>query len=273
MISLDNVSAKVVIADHDCAIKKLVKEKGAESAEDVLKLIRECPEYDWETTKRNLRRVEKLVFLANKRDSKPEIYFTKGYNDAELFRQDEMNNGNVLLLNNPIYNQISFIGLRNKSIKQIKEDLSHTMPDGMNFISRNRNWYDEGYRNIGSSSLPKIKEALERYEEQVERQAKLTSNRNVNLFRLNEDEKVDIVSRSYGDIIMYLLYNAEARLIWGQLSDNQKKVYLSSAINSSKDDKIAKRNIIACIANYTTLPELEKVDKHNFKVLKRFIEK
>ena len=72
---------------------------------------------------------------------------------------------------------------------------------------------------------------------------------------------------------MYLIYNTEERTIWGELTESQKKLYISSVINNKKRDTIIKDRMIDIISNYTTLPELEKVADGNRKVLKRFIEK
>ena len=72
---------------------------------------------------------------------------------------------------------------------------------------------------------------------------------------------------------MYLIYNTEERTIWGELTESQKKLYISSVINNKKRDTIIKDRMIDIISNYTTLPELEKVVDGNRKVLKRFIEK
>ena len=111
------------------------------------------------------------------------------------------------------------------------------------------------------------------YDEQVLRQAELTPKRNCNLFLKDKKNKNEIVEDSYSDIIMYLIYNTKERTIWGKLTDPQKKLYISSAINSKKRDKIIRNRMIDIISNYTTLPELEKVTDGNQKVLKRFIEK
>ena len=52
-----------------------------------------------------------------------------------------------------------------------------------------------------------------------------------------------------------------------------KQLYLSSAINKKQEDIKTRQRIKEYIANYTTLPELERVAGHDLKVLKRFIVK
>ena len=128
-------------------------------------------------------------------------------------------------------------------------------------------------RNIGPDSITKIISALKMYDEQILRQADLTEKRNYNLFLKDKKAKNEIVEDLYSDIIMYLIYNTEERTIWGELTESQKKLYISSVINSKKRDAIIKDRMIDIISNYTTLPELEKVADGNRKVLKRFIEK
>ena len=125
-------------------------------------------------------------------------------------------------------------------------------------------------RNIGPDSITKIISALKMYDEQILRQANLTEKRDYNLFLKAKNE---IVEDLYSDIIMYLIYNTEERTIWGELTESQKKLYISSVINNKKRDTIIKDRMIDIISNYTTLPELEKVADGNRKVLKRFIEK
>ena len=128
-------------------------------------------------------------------------------------------------------------------------------------------------RNIGPDSITKIISALKMYDEQILRQANLTEKKNYNLFLKDKKAKNEIVEDLYSDIIMYLIYNTEERTIWGELTEPQKKLYISSVINNKKRDVIIKNRMIDIISNYTTLPELEKVADGNRKVLKRFIEK
>ena len=128
-------------------------------------------------------------------------------------------------------------------------------------------------RKIGYSCLPQITLAIHLFEEQIKRQAKLTDKRNINLFNQDFEEKFQIVKDAYAEIIAYLLYNTEERLVWGKLTDVQKRLYLSSIINQKKSDFDTKNNIISTIAHYTTLPEIENISNHNYRVLKRFIVK
>lgn len=74
------------------------------------------------------------------------------------------------------------------------------------------------------------------YDEQILRQAELTEKRNYNLFLKDKKAKNEIVQDLYSDIIMYLIYNTKEKTIWGELTDNQKKLLISSVINNKKKD-------------------------------------
>lgn len=273
MIELKNISTRLVVPYDSYKIQKLVEETGATSALDVEKLMDEhpWPEYYWGDVSSNFFKVEKKIESSNKKGYEPEMFYTRGYSDDILAKQDSMNYGNILLLDNPAcsYSAVRYCHLKKLSIKQIKIDLSHTYADGKNFVISNNNYY----KKVGRESIPKVISSIEMYEDQIERQAHLTSERDINLFELDKDVKLDIVEEMYNEIIMYLVYKTEARLVWSELTDSQKKLYLSSAINKTQKDIETKEKIKEMIANYTTLPELEKVANHNLKVLKRFIEK
>lgn len=269
MIELKNISARTVIPYDAYSIKKLVEKTGATSAQDVLELITKYPEYNWYKVIKMFGGVEREMNLANKRGHEPEMFYTRGYANEDLSQQDLLNYGDILLLDNPTHFKTRYKYLKDKSIAQIKTDLAHTAPNGKNYVSAS----NYGYRNIGLDRIPRVVSLIEMYEEQIERQSHLTSERDINLFELHKDIKMDITEEMYNEIIMYLVYNTNERLVWSSLSDAQKKLYLSSAINKKQEDVKTRERIKEYIANYTTLPELERVADHNLKVLKRFIVK
>lgn len=269
MIELKHISAQSVIPYNSYKIKELVEMNGAESVEDVLKLASLHPEYNWsEIYERFEKTVEKRRNLSNRRGYEPEIFLTKGYSDEILLQQDLLNNGDILLLNNPIARTVKYHSLKPRTIKTIKSDLSHTYSDGSNHLVSNGT-----YRNIGKDSLPTIISSIEMYEEQIKRQSLLTKEKDINLFELHKQEKIDIVEEMYNEIILYLLYHTEERLVWGKLTENSKKIYISTTLHKISSTLESRKKIKEHIANYTTLPELEKVGKKNLKVLKRFIVK
>ena len=269
MIELKNISAKTVIRFGDDCIKELVKRNNAKSAEDVLRLMDNYSEYNWSGVVKGFSEIKRQMNLANKRGHSPEMFYTKGYIPEDLLQQDFINHGNILLLDNPTDFKTRYICLRDKSIAQIKDDLAHTFSDGGNYVKSS----NAEYKNVGTNTIPKIISSIEMYEKQIERQSRLTTERDINLFELDKDLKIDITEDMYNEIIMYLVYNTNERLVWGVLSDAQKKLYLSSVINKKQEDIKTSSKIKEYIANYTTLPELEKVASHDLKVLKRFIVK
>lgn len=269
MIELKNVSVRTVIPYNNYRLSNLIQNSGATSVKDVLKLMDEYPQYNWFDVMKDISDVERQMNLANKNGYQAEMYYTKGYSNEELSQQDLENYGEILLLNNPIDFKVKYRRLEDLSIAQIKTDLAHTFPNGKNFVVAS----NSRYRKIGNNSIPRLISAIEMYEEQIERQSQLTSERDINLFELDKDIKLEITEEMYNEIIMYLVYNANERLVWSTLSDAQKKLYLSSAINKKRKDIETRERIKEYIANYTTLPELEKVANNNLKVLKRFIVK
>lgn len=266
MIKLENIYANSIIPYYAYAIRDLMKKHNVKSLEELLKLEKEYPKYNWEEFQKDILSAKKRMELANKRGQAPKIYLTKGYSNIELNKQDELNNGEILLLNSAIGHKVKFSHIKNKPISLIKEELSYTMPDGQNVFIRNN-------RHMGVSSIPKVLSAIEMYEEQIERQSKLTTDISVDVFNIDKYDKKEIVDDKYKNIIMYLIDNAKFGLIWDSLSDTQKAIYISSINNSGVNDIETRNKLISYISNYTTLPELEEVSKGNCKVLKRFIVK
>lgn len=264
MIKKENVYAKSIIPYNAYAIRDLMKKLDIKSLAELLELKKAFPEYNWDKVEKDIRYAEKRIELANKRLQEPEIYMTKGYENKELNKQDELNNGDILLLHSPTGHRVKFAHINHKPISLIKEELSHTIPDGRNaFIHFNR--------YMGTSIMPKLISAIEMYEKQIERQSSLTIDKSADLFKLDIYDKKAIVDDVYKDIVMYLIDNANFGLVWDTLSDNQKNIYISSIYNAGVNDIQTRNKVISYISNYTTLPELEEVSKGNCKVLKRFI--
>lgn len=263
MIKLSDVSAEKVLYGSEGKFLELAKSNNCYSIEDLLSLMEEYPQYNWNEVNKRISLLKPIIAKGNRNGLEPEVYEYQN-NGIELV--DELNKASVLLLDNPTLElQTKYKGLKEYSVAEIKRNLKLTDEFGRNIIGR--------VRNIGPNSFSTIIKALKMYDEQVLRQAELTSKRNCNLFLKDKKSKNEIVEDSYSDIIMYLIYNTKERTVWGELTDPQKKLYISSAINSKKRDKIIRNRMIDIISNYTTLLELEKVTDGNQKVLKRFIEK
>lgn len=263
MLKLSDISAEEVLYGSEDKFFELAKSNNCYSVEDLLSLMECYPQYKYDEVNKRIALLKSIIAKGNRSRLEPEIYEYQN-NGIELV--DELNKASVLLLDNPTLElQTKYRGLKEYSVAEGKRNLKLTDEFGRNIIGR--------VRNIGPDSFPTIIRALEMYDEQVLRQAELTPKRNCNLFLKDKKNKNEIVEDSYSDIIMYLIYNTKERTIWGKLTDPQKRIYISSAINSKKRDKIIRNRMIDIISNYTTLPELEKVTDGNQKVLKRFIEK
>jgi len=188
----------------------------------------------------------------------------KKYNDDRLNYVDGLNKGKILLLQNPTnWSEARVASIRNMSLSFLKQKLT---PDQDGDIIL-------GYcRNIGNGQAYKLIDAVNRYTEQVERQAMLTKRRNANLFEYKKNDKVRIVKNNYAEIISYLIYTAD-ELVWGELTDKQKQLYLSSIINNNQLDNLIKSRMIEYVSNYTTLEELEEINRKKYKSLNRFIKR
>lgn len=263
MIKLSDISIDYVLYGSEKRFINLTRENNCYSVEDLISLTKLYPIYNWDVVSKRINELKLIVDKSNIKDIEPEMY---EYEDNGIELVDKLNRGDILLLDNPTLElQTKFRGLRTYSIDEIKHNLKLTDQFGRNVIGR--------IRNIGPDSITRIIGALKMYDEQILRQASLTKKINYNLFLKDKKVKNEIVEDLYSDIIMYLIYNTEERTIWGELTEPQKKLYISSVINSKKRDVIIKDRMIDIISNYTTLPELEKVADGNRKVLKRFIAK
>lgn len=264
MITLDNISKDAVVKFDDYDIISLASDTGAQSVKDIINLMHEYPDYDWTRVLKYLNIVRVNLDLANLKGNEPDIFPTNGYSDSRLLKQDTMNCGGVLLLDSPIGFKYKHVSLKDIPISEIKTNLSHTTISGKNMVGI-------CYKKIGPTDVPKIARAVKMYEEQIERQAKLTDDRDSNLFTLDRILKIQIIDDIYNEIVAYLVSNTIDTLIWSELSEVQKKIYISSTINYGKSEELIREQITNYVANYTTVPELEGISKKDYKVLKRFI--
>ena len=188
----------------------------------------------------------------------------RDYEDKSLEKTDELNYGDILLLSNPAgYPTVRYSSLKSMTMKEIKQQLT---PNDKGDI---RLWV----RNVGNDKLGKITSAVDMYTEQVEKQSKLTDDRDINLFEYQSKEKKEIVEDRYAYIIAYLLCTGKEELLWGSLSEAQKRLYLSSITTTDKWKRKIREGMVKYISNYTTLPELERLEKEDYKVLNKFIKR
>ena len=267
MIKYENIAAERLCVNlYDRKLNETLKSYEVKSVQDVIDLKDELRDYNWSKIDLVIKDLTKSMNLCNKRNKEPVIYETDYYEDSSLEYTDSLNKGDVLLLANPTsYINAKYRALDNLTMAKIKDYLRLTYENGENYLYRS-------CRNIGEGSIPNILDAIKLYDEQVSRQAELTDSRDINVFTYQKQEKDALTKENYIDIIDYLLDTAE-ELVWGCLSDNQRKLYLSTIDNRRESDKKLKKRIINNISNYTTLEELEKVNRGHYKVLNRFIRK
>lgn len=232
---------------------------------EVIKIVGKHPEIEWGDVLNDIKYYTKVVDRTNLRGREVITYETKGYSDQKLAYNDKKNKGDILLFTSPTCSRSSAsITISGLSIETIKKDLKSVLPDGTNYVFAK-------YRGFGVAAINSLLKYIELYEEQVERQAKLTDNRRINLFKLDYMEKKKIVLTYYKDIVDSLLEIGSDGLIWGDLTDNQRKIYLDTLVSDSFKSRNIKNNLADDIANYTTLDELESFKNGNDRVLSRFV--
>ena len=265
MITLDNISLETLrISWYEKTFYEYLYKKNAKSVQDVLNYENAFIDHifgDKEYLKRinyKIKEIKKKVDELNEKGIELDVFET----NREYWLNDRKNSGDVLLLKNPTsdYSVRQRI-LEYKPIDKIKGDLGLINEYGQNYLLYS-------YKKIGRDYLEKILKALELYDEQVIKQSKETNESNI--FMYNHDEKATIVSYNYDDIINYFVDNNKD-LIWGKMSDFQKKAYLSSVTKKTQSDRRTRKQIINYIANYTTLDELENMQNDDYKLLNKFM--
>ena len=260
MITLDNISfERLNIGIYEPELYELVCQMGSKSVKDAIKNAKIF--YDESNLKRvclRAKEISKRVDDLNKKNKKLDIYKTNRYAFANY--TDRRNIGSVLLLQNPT--SVKYSPLSYKSISKIKDDLGLMTEFGDNYALFS-------YRSIGRNKVNNIIKALEMYDQQVLKQSELTDDQS-NIFIFNHDKKATIVSQNYEEIINFFVDNNED-LLWGKMTDNQKKLYLSSVTKKTLNDIVLRKRIINNIANYTTLDELENIEKDDYKILTKFM--
>lgn len=270
MIKYENIAAETIYRGiFDSNFYAIISDYNVKTVQDIINLIDLGIFEDYQLQKINskIERVTKAMNKANNKEKELVIYDVGTYEDTDLEYTDTQNNGDILLLANPTsYSSPRYVSLKRVSLSKIKDYIGLTTENGDNYLCCNS-------RNIGKETLSNVLEAIKMYNEQVERQAQLTKKRDINVFMYQKEEKTLLANDNYIDIIDYLLDTAEEELIWGKLSDNQRKLYLSTIDKNSESDKRIKSRIIDYVSNYTTVDEMEKINSGYYKVLNRFIRK
>lgn len=257
MITLDDVSVKSLVRYYDTPeIYDLIDRYDLRSIQDLLDIKEFFSKIDWTRINNRLPEIEKTMAFHNKRGKEPIFYKTYEYEDESLNYVDKLNCGNVLLLDNPLASSlITFNYVKSIPVHSIKKDLKSCIPEGENYALAS-------YKRIGEKKLATIINAVDSYSNQVVKQAKLTDNRNINLFTYQQYEKMQLVKKKYFKIIKYLL-NCEDKSSLSEFVSNNvgyDNYLVCRTINNSMAQHIA---------NYMTLPELEDICNNKVKVKKK----
>ncbi|MBO4601306.1 MAG: hypothetical protein J5634_03655 [Bacilli bacterium] len=278
MFSLDNVSIDKLGLRYQWPKAYIAASKeNVRTIQDFIDFIKKHPEYQNEkngklnnyTIQMRLDEIIKRVNRLSKNGKEPEVYFCEKYKHPELEYNDSCNYIDSIFFQNAAQKQILDYTYM-IPVRIVKNDLSLTTSYGENqFRSYIYRLNDEKIQSIISN--------LNMFTEQIERQAKLTDRRDINLFLYERNMKIELLKKKYAEVIAYLIYT-DKDLVWGKMNDKEKRLYLSSVFKTGTqkmtfNEHKCKELLIKQIANYTTLPELENMHKGNYNVLKRFIRK
>lgn len=224
--------------------------------------IRKNPEWKFSKTADHLFMVKERVLVQDD-EFEGTIYQIPEYSDDSLAYNDSLVFGSSLILNSPSStNRLFTANLEKMTMAEIKHRLTHLNVYFKNFF--------EVYSTMSPAKARKVLSALYLYNEQIERQALETSRRDINLFTYMYEEKRKIIEKEIIDIIAWFLQNTKEAFIWGDLSETQKKKYLSAMVRDFTPDIYLKENLIDVITNYVSMSEVEEgLTKGD--TLKRFV--
>ena len=266
MLDLKDVSYNEVLCKYEGSrFYYLCKFNHVENLEDVYNLYLKYDGKEKTMLDRDFHNLLKRLKLTNIRGGFADIYEIKKYSNDNLKYNDTLNKGDVLLFDTPTSYSISgtYEDIKKMRMDSIKYDISHSMINGFNYLRFISN-------KIGPDRLLLVRDAIDMYTEQIERQALLTDDRNCNLFTFNKVEKDRIIHKNLKEIILYLLNNSNS-FVWGNVNDFKYDRYISAINNDNKIDRQIRNMVTNYISNYVTLDEANDIDRGNVKVLNRFI--
>ena len=267
MIKLENLPLETLGLDYKApAVHNKLLEKNIKTLQDLVDAMEKYPKTNWGFIPTRLKETMEWVEKSNAKGLEPIIYSLKRYDDPSVEYTDTLNKGSKLLLSTPTTkNSVRMDRVGYLSISDIKRFLTTTTSSGKTYLLYQ-------LRGIGEKSIPQIVDAVDLYTDQVIRQSKLTPSRDENVFAYQRREKQRLVDDNYPEIIAYLIFEAK-ELVWGELTDSQKRMYLSSIINERETDKVIRLRMTRIIADYMTMSELDGISQGKYKVLDRFIKK
>ena len=268
MVRLEDVSIKCLHMDIIApTTKDFIKEFNIVTVKDLLDNKDKLSPIEQSEVDYILKRFNRIFDLANENQKEPVIYHSKNYTDSSLRYVDEFNKGIILITDSPAIDEIRtrYYGIKNKTIATIKRELSLCTPRGDNYLVRNC----YGLSQTGAENVVFL---VDMYTEQVERQAALTSDRTINLFTYQNEEKEQLARDNYAKIVDYFVEGKE-EYIWGKMSKTQAKKLLSSVNGKGVANQRIKNRLVTILVNYTTLEEVEEITHNNYDSLKRFVKK
>ena len=266
MLRLEDISIESLHTENFApATHKFIKNHNIKTVKGLVDNKDKLSPSEWAEIQYLFRNLEKTIQIANKHQKTATIYHPKRYTDQTLNYVDELNKGNILLIDNPIIDnpKLRYIPIKSKSLTAIKRELSLCTARGDNLLTRN-------CYKLGKKGAENVLLLTDFYTDQVERQAALTSNRAINLFTYQKEEKEQLIKELYPIIVEYLIENGED-FIWGSMTKQQVNRLLSSINNNGVLDIRVANRLIDSLVNYSTLPELEEISHNNYDSLKRFI--
>ena len=237
----------------------------ASNMSEAKKVVEDYPEYDWTQVTDDIKHSEKVMKVSNTKNKEKFVYKTKGYKDKSLEYNDGLNKCDILVFNSPlVLNNMYSMYINNLTIAKMKTDLKYVLPDGSNYDLLR-------HKGIGTDKVEEFLKAIEFYEKQIERVAMTTGDRKINLFKYQYAAKKNIVAAYYKEIMYYLLDVHNEKLLWGDLSERARELYIESLYDDSARGQKVRNKIIEIITDYTTMKELDDLKLGNTKVLNRFI--
>ncbi len=266
LLELKNIAAEEVCGRFYPQMKRILDANRVKSVQDLINVMPKYPNVDWSVLDNRIKYAKHYIVLAHTFDTEPVTVLCKQYDDERLNHVDTLNTGSILLLFSPISDYtLSSSKFDAFTIEEIKKFLSLTDYKGRNYlISR--------LRYFSTNDLPEILTAVNMYTDQVIRQSELTDSRDENLFLYQQDEKRELVSKQYDEMVSYLLDNAK-EFVWGEITDTKRRFYESSITQDRLKGTVVRDRMTNLLADYMTTSELENISKNDYKVLKRFIKR
>lgn len=176
-----------------------------------------------------------------------------------------------LVINNPILGPSEQVSrIRDLRIFDAKLLLTKVVAHDIETVGQNA--FLVTYPTFSCEEIIKLLYAIYFYEQQIVRQSQETHKTGINLFRLNKQAKVEIISKNIYDIMNYILKNA-TECVWGPLTyiERQRLISAIRGIKNNSEDRVVIERLTQMISNYTTLSEIKSGVKE--KTLDRFIVK